>query len=155
MPRILFLEDNVSWARNYIESLEAAGFEVVHLLDAEQAIQVVRAQSVDAMVVDIQLPIPSGVQPHEVDEGNIAGIWFLGQVREMMQAARIPAFVLSNNLTEPRREALTDLEKQAPALAKGLLQASTKIGCSARDLPRKVKAMLLLFGNDQGFSSNG
>lgn len=148
VPQVLFLEDNVAWAKNYITRLQQAGFNVSHMLDAAAAVRFVHATPPAAMVIDIQLPIPRDVAAHDVADGNRAGLWFLEQVRDVIVNNWVPVFVLTNNL-KWHQSWLDEFREREPAL-RDLLQCDLKINCSAMQLPGRLLSQVSRWRRDSG-----
>src|SRR5258708_31026675 len=60
--RILIVEDNDVFRRPLQRALEAAGFEVVAVPSAEDALDVLDRSTVDLLLTDHRLPVMDGVQ---------------------------------------------------------------------------------------------
>jgi len=58
--RVMVLDDHASLRRNLMALLEDEGFRVVEAGSGEEALQIVRATAVDAVIVDIRLPGMNG-----------------------------------------------------------------------------------------------
>jgi DNA-binding response OmpR family regulator len=79
MPRLMVLEDDDGIRTSLALALEDEGYEVVECADAETALDAVRAERVDLMLVDIML-------------GGLDGFTFIRLVRPISQA---PIIVVS------------------------------------------------------------
>ncbi|MGL4174263.1 MAG: response regulator [Actinomycetota bacterium] len=79
MPRLLVLDDDDGIRASLALAMEDEGYDVVECADAESALDVVRANGVDLMLVDIML-------------GGLDGFTFIRQVRPISQA---PIIVVS------------------------------------------------------------
>jgi CheY-like chemotaxis protein len=60
MKTILVTEDNLVNRELIREMLEAWGFRVLEALDGEQALQTIREQRPDLVLMDIQMPVQDG-----------------------------------------------------------------------------------------------
>ncbi len=60
--RILIVEDNDVFRRPLQRALEAAGFEVVAVPSAEDALEVLDRSTVELLLTDHRLPVMNGVQ---------------------------------------------------------------------------------------------
>jgi DNA-binding NtrC family response regulator len=60
--RVLVVDDNEVFRRPLQRALEAAGFEVVAVSSAEDALEVLHASTVDVLLTDHRLPGMDGVQ---------------------------------------------------------------------------------------------
>ena len=60
--RVLVVDDNEVFRRPLQRALEAAGFEVVAVPSAEDALEVLHASTVDVLLTDHRLPGMDGVQ---------------------------------------------------------------------------------------------
>jgi DNA-binding NtrC family response regulator len=60
--RVLVVDDNEVFRRPLQRALEAAGFEVVAVPSAEDALEVLHASAVDVLLTDHRLPGMDGVQ---------------------------------------------------------------------------------------------
>jgi DNA-binding response OmpR family regulator len=59
---VLLLEPNILLARTYTDALTHAGFSVAHAATAQTAIDAADKQHPDVVVVELQLPMHSGVE---------------------------------------------------------------------------------------------
>jgi CheY-like chemotaxis protein len=62
LRRILVVEDNVVLSDVLTFNLQAAGYDVTHAGDGEEAIQLLRSHSYDLMMTDLQMPRMDGEQ---------------------------------------------------------------------------------------------
>jgi two-component system, OmpR family, response regulator QseB len=60
--RLLIVEDDADLAENLAEILESLGYEPLVALSAEQALELLREQSVDGVITDFRLPGLDGVE---------------------------------------------------------------------------------------------
>ncbi len=59
--KILLVEDEVLMARMYQDKLESAGFDVFWVMTSEQALDSIKKQKPDLIVLDILLPTENGI----------------------------------------------------------------------------------------------
>jgi CheY-like chemotaxis protein len=59
--RVLVVDDEPGMRETLVDILEADGYEVSAAVDGEAALQAVRSQDVDVMVMDVQMPKRDGV----------------------------------------------------------------------------------------------
>ena len=62
MPTILIVEDEPAIAANVEYALRTDGFSVVHVALGEEALRVLAAQPIDAIVLDVGLPDMNGFE---------------------------------------------------------------------------------------------
>ena len=62
LGRILVVDDNIIVRETYTELLRHRGYEVVEDGDGEQALDVLRAGSVDLAIVDVMMPVMGGLE---------------------------------------------------------------------------------------------
>ncbi len=62
LGRILVVDDNILVRESYTELLRHRGYEVVEAGDGEQALDVLRAESVDLAIVDVMMPVMGGLE---------------------------------------------------------------------------------------------
>jgi two-component system cell cycle response regulator DivK len=60
-PKVLFIDDDPLMHRLYEPHIERAGYEVIGLLDAENAAEVVSREQPSIVVMDMQLPGTDGL----------------------------------------------------------------------------------------------
>jgi two-component system CheB/CheR fusion protein len=80
--RMLLVEDNADTRMLLAETMAARAYEVVPAESGEEALDILKRESVDVIVADIGLP-------------GIDGYEFLRQARRLPSAARSPAFALT------------------------------------------------------------
>ena len=82
--RVLVVDDAALLRRFYRVALEAAGFEVLEALNGIEALEKLLAETVDLLIVDINMP-------------QMDGITFLRELRALeLPAASTPALVTSS-----------------------------------------------------------
>lgn len=62
MKTILFVEDQIEFRAVHTAYLERAGYRVLAASDGESALEMVRAQPVDLILLDHSLPLRTGVE---------------------------------------------------------------------------------------------
>ena len=60
--RVLVVEDDSSLQKMLVMNLKAEGYHVVAVDDGVDALEVVRNQRVDAVILDVMLPVMDGFQ---------------------------------------------------------------------------------------------
>ena len=60
--RILVVEDNTMVRESYTELLRHRGYEVVQAGDGQQALDMLRGESVDLAIVDVMMPVMGGLE---------------------------------------------------------------------------------------------
>jgi len=68
--RILVVEDDQALALGLRINLEAEGYEVIHVITAEEGISILESSSIDLVVLDIMLPGITGIEALEQIRGN-------------------------------------------------------------------------------------
>ena len=91
MPRILIVEDKASSRELLRTVLEQQGYEVVEANDGEQALAMVRGQSLDLVLMDLQLPQRNGYD-------------VLQEIRSNPKLEAIPVVALTANAMPGDRE---------------------------------------------------
>jgi two-component system OmpR family response regulator len=62
LGRILVVDDNIMVRESYTELLRHRGYEVVQAGDGEQALSVLRDETVDLAIVDVMMPVMGGLE---------------------------------------------------------------------------------------------
>jgi CheY-like chemotaxis protein len=96
LPRIAFIDDELFYSRYYIDSL-GDRFDVVALHDAGEALSFIQsADDLVAIIVDVMMPAPAGVDPKDVNDGLDTGLWLIRQLVPWLQLHPIPVLILTN-----------------------------------------------------------
>jgi len=82
-PKVLIVEDDPFMTQLLSEELSRQGFHVILATDGEAAIAKFSAERPDVLVVDILLPLKSGLEA-------------LGEIRLLPGGDKVPAIILSN-----------------------------------------------------------
>ena len=61
-PQILLVDDNEDFLDNVKDVFEDEGYEVLTATSGEEAVQLVKTESVDVVVMDIKMPGMNGVE---------------------------------------------------------------------------------------------
>jgi len=132
-PRVAFIDDDLFYSRAYIDRLTDR-FEVVALHDAGDALSFIQAaDDLVAIIVDVMMPAPAGVDPKDVNDGLDTGIWLIRKLVPWLQRHPIPVLVLTNRMPIPIRETLASLD-----LPNGLITVRQKL-----DTPSSFLGMFL------------
>lgn len=62
MPSIMIIEDDPNLATIYADALNFSGFEVEQVLKSETAIALIHANTPDMVILDLEMPVVSGVE---------------------------------------------------------------------------------------------
>lgn len=60
--KILVVDDNEEFCRNMIDILELRGYEVVTAADGFEALELVKQDSLDLVLMDVRMPVMDGVE---------------------------------------------------------------------------------------------
>ncbi len=60
--KILIVDDNIEYCENVIDVLEMRGYEAVGVHDGFKALEVIREDGIDLVLMDIRMPIMDGVE---------------------------------------------------------------------------------------------
>lgn len=82
MPNILLIDPNVALARTYMQALQHAGHQVVHVVGAQEAIDAADKQVPNLVVLELQIAIHDGIE-------------FLHEFRSYPEWQAIPVIVLT------------------------------------------------------------
>ena len=88
--RVLFVEDDANFAAILGELLSGAGYEVVHFLNANGAVEWLKTGEPELIITDICLP-------------GISGVHFCGILKNEPKTSAIPIIVLSAMGDEPHK----------------------------------------------------
>ena len=80
MPHILLIEPNTLLARTYTQALQHAGHSVAHVTGAQAAINAADHKTPDVVIIELQLPLHSGIE-------------FLHEFRSYVEWINIPVVV--------------------------------------------------------------
>lgn len=116
MAKILLVEDDKFLSRAYNDGLKEAGFEVVVAFDGEAAIEKIRSEKPDLVLLDLIMPIKNGFE-------------VLGDMAIDDTLKKIPVIILSNLSQE------SDVER---GKALGAVDYLVKADCSLRAVVEKV-----------------
>lgn len=120
---VLLVEDNATNRRVAELFLERAGCNVVHAADGSEALAALKRQSVDLVLMDVQMPVMDGLEAtrrirEEVPGGGRAPIVGLtaSALKEQVEACRAAGMddVIAKPIERERLEAV--LERYAPAV---------------------------------------
>jgi two-component system chemotaxis response regulator CheY len=94
-PTILAVDDSASMRRMVAHVLRGAGYHVIEAEDGEAALEVARAQHVDAILTDHHMP-------------KMDGIAFVRNVRALASYARTPIMLLTTESSAEMKERARD-----------------------------------------------
>jgi len=118
--KILFVEDEASLQRAIGESLKKVGYEVLSATDGQQAMEQIKSQDFDLIVLDIVLP-------------KVDGFEVLKKIKSDPEKKDIPVLVLTN------LETSGDVQK---ALELGATNYLVKANYSLDQMIEKINSML-------------
>lgn len=108
--RIVFLEDDRFYARPYVDKLRER-FEVSYFDDPVDTVEFVRTNpEVDAMVVDMMMQAPRGIDPDIVNGGLSTGLWVLQQLRDHIVSRPVPVVILTHRGPESFQDELQNMK---------------------------------------------
>jgi CheY-like chemotaxis protein len=96
MTKILLIDDDIQAMRYYVETLEAAGFDVTQCTGPDSALQVLRDTTtpVSAVLLDIMMPPGDAYRRQNTQEGLTTGLFLLEDLRRLRP--NLPVVVLTN-----------------------------------------------------------
>lgn len=95
-PLIAFIDDDRFFSRLYIDRLSKS-FEVLVFSDAGKALESLPERTdFSAIVVDVMMPAPAGIDPSEVNDGLDTGLWLVEKLAPWLKENSIPVIVFSN-----------------------------------------------------------
>ena len=101
MIKVLLIEDEPLMAEMYFDKLSIADFAVEQANTAEAALEIIKKEKMDLVLLDMLLPIENG-------------IFFLENLRAMKtEIAKVPVIVLSNYDEPDTRKKATELGIEA------------------------------------------
>jgi two-component system, OmpR family, alkaline phosphatase synthesis response regulator PhoP len=118
--KILIVEDEKILSEMYTEKFQQAGFEVVSAPEAEDGLEVAKAEKPDLIILDILLP-----------KGD--GISFLQKMKEEPGLSSVPVVVFSN---------FDDPETKKTAFRLGVKDYLIKTNHTPREIIEKIKEVL-------------
>ena len=62
MTKILAVDDSASMRQMVVFTLESAGYDVVEAVDGQQALDIVKNESFDLVLSDINMPVMNGIE---------------------------------------------------------------------------------------------
>lgn len=85
MSKILLLEDDPLLSATLLDLLRAEGFEVVHAIDGEEALEISYAQKFDLYLLDINVPLLNGIDFLKLlrDSGDLTPAFFISALRDI------------------------------------------------------------------------
>jgi len=95
--RILFVDDDRFAMHHYIEALLDAGYHVTTAESVEEALEFVRSEPFDAVLLDIMMPPGKKLGRIETAGGFRTGKALAREIRELLPEAKLIAFTLSND----------------------------------------------------------
>lgn len=89
--RILTVDDSRTMLAMLRHTLANAGFEVLQAEDGQQGLSVLRTESVDLVITDINMPVMDGIE-------------FIKNVRGSGQHAGLPILILTTESSQEKRD---------------------------------------------------
>lgn len=134
--KVLFVDDEKYWRQGYAAELQAT-FDVQFEADALKARDAMRFdKQLAAVVMDIRMPTPPGIDASQTRDGKETGFWVVAQVAPVVRD-RLPVLFLTNQDHHGVPARLLDLP--IPAMRMELHQ---KLDLKARDLPAQLIALM-------------
>ena len=98
--KVLVIDDNRNHAEGLSELLGLAGFDARHVFTGADGIEMARRLSVDAVLLDMNLPLKSGAD-------------VLRRLRSSSRLAQIPAIVMTSSRSQLERDEIMRLGASA------------------------------------------
>jgi two-component system chemotaxis response regulator CheY len=89
--RVLTVDDSRTILAMLHHTLSNAGFEVLQAEDGQKGLDVLRTESVDVVITDINMPVMDGIE-------------FITKVRESGQHNSLPILILTTETSQDKRE---------------------------------------------------
>lgn len=89
--RVLTVDDSRTILAMLHHTLSNAGFEVLQAEDGQQGLEVLRSQSVDIVITDINMPVMDGIE-------------FIKHVRALGQYNSLPILILTTETSQDKRD---------------------------------------------------
>jgi|694.fasta_scaffold62555_3 CheY-like chemotaxis protein len=138
--KVLFVDDDRFWARSYITELQAFGFEVMYSRDANYAVELVENYlDVDAIILDVMMPTPEGVQDDVTEEGLSTGLWVLDRIHDFIASRKICVWILTNRSLPA---VLERVDKLTTGASREFITVNKKYEVSSLQLPRYLQEIL-------------
>ena len=82
--KILLVEDNEILAKGLIYSLEQKKYQVIHTLNVENTLKILKTEKIDLAILDVSLPDGNGfdLYKNNIKEKNISSIFFTAKDEE-------------------------------------------------------------------------
>lgn len=140
MSRILFVDDEPFFARNYVQALERAGHEVILKDNAQEGLDclVNLFNPIHLIVLDFMMPTPAGVAEQDTEGGLATGRWFLTEAKKHVEEKQLPVIVLTNRAAET----VTSIVRDDVQLGEKQCRILHKTQTPAFYLPTVAKMML-------------
>ena len=133
---VLFVDDEPFFAARYIEELEKC-FRVHFLNRAVEVLPFLEENpNVSAVILDIMMPTPEGVDAEVTQEGLDTGLWLLDRMR-LLGTWPFPVMVLTNRNPQVIRKELG--ERSVP---KSFVKVRQKLDTRASALPALVTGLM-------------
>ena len=82
--KILLVEDNEILAKGLIYSLEQKKYQVIHTLNVENTLKILKTEKIDLAILDVSLPDGNGfdLYKNNIKEKNISSIFLTAKDEE-------------------------------------------------------------------------
>ena len=143
MPKqILFIDDEPYYARDPVESLQKAGYEVVLEDNAESGLTYLRANAGSLGLVILDYMMPTSATGHETEtlDGLATGRWLLREAREFLELHHLPVLILTNRNVETVTKEVGEFDSMK---VRKLISVRHKTQSSRSYLPTIVEQILL------------
>jgi CheY-like chemotaxis protein len=95
--KILFVDDEQFRVGKWKRRLSEGGFAVIPFDSVVEVLKYCDDNSdIDGMILDVMMPTPEGIPESITEDGNSTGIYLLQQLREYIEAHRLPVVVVTN-----------------------------------------------------------
>ena len=134
---IVFIDDDAFFSFPFVEELEET-YDVTYFGQAQPGIEAIRCNlAIDAIVLDVMMPTPSGVASTATDGGLETGLWLLRQVKDLIIQRCTPVIILTNRAPSIVKQQVNQLE-----FPEGLITICTKSETPSFELPNEVKQLV-------------
>jgi len=134
---VVFIDDEKQYAMRYVREL-AAKFEIHYFDSASKGLMFCQDHpTLKAIVLDVMMPPPEGVDMEDVNGGLETGIWVLDKLRAYVSEKAIGVIVLSNRNTDLIRDAIAQIGIPAENL-----DIIAKMDMTSRNLPIRVQMLI-------------
>lgn len=136
--RVLFVDDDIYLMQQYVEAMTDAGYSVSPATSADEALDLARIESFDAIILDIMMPPGRSFNLIETAGGFKTGIALARELKSLLPDSRMLAFTISH---DPEIEEWFTIDETVgflakPALPRELVRRLGRLLRQGQDPPR-------------------